>query len=80
MRLRAILITAFSTLIAAVPAALALTVGSEMRQSMSICVFGGLFTSTLLTLFVIPVAYLIIDDAKDFVYEKIRTRISGSGI
>lgn len=77
MRLRAILITALSTLIAAVPAALALTVGSEMRQSMSICVFGGLFTSTLLTLFIIPVVYLIFDDAKDFVLKKLRKQMPG---
>ena len=69
-RLRAILITACSTLITALPAALALTTGAEMRQSMSICVFGGLFTSTLLTLLVIPVVYLVFDDAKEWLYQK----------
>ena len=65
MRLRAILITACSTLIGAVPAAFALTTGAEMRQSMSIAIFGGLLTSTLLTLLVIPVVYLIFDDLQD---------------
>ncbi|MCI2109586.1 MAG: efflux RND transporter permease subunit [Acidaminococcaceae bacterium] len=65
MRLRAILITALSTLLGAVPAALKLTEGSDMRQSMSITIFGGLFTSTFLTLLVIPVVYLIVDDLKD---------------
>jgi HAE1 family hydrophobic/amphiphilic exporter-1 len=65
MRLRAILITALSTLLGAVPAALKLTEGSDMRQSMSITIFGGLFTSTFLTLLVIPVVYLIVDGLKD---------------
>lgn len=70
-RLRAILITACSTLIGAMPAAFAITIGSEMRQSMSICIFGGLFTSTILTLLVIPVVYLIFDDAKDNLITKV---------
>lgn len=72
MRLRAILITACSTLIGAVPAAFALTTGAEMRQSMSIVVFGGLLTSTLLTLLVIPTVYLIFDDWKDSAAAKLR--------
>ena len=79
MRLRAILITATSTLIGAVPAALKLTEGSEMRQSMSITIFGGLFTSTLLTLFVIPVVYLILDDAKDYYKEVLQPKILSYG-
>jgi len=62
LRLRAILITALSTLIGAIPAALMLTTGSESRQPMSIAIFGGLFTSTLLTLLVVPVVYLVMDD------------------
>ncbi len=70
-RLRAILITSTSTMIGAVPAALQLTEGSEMRQGMSIAIFGGLFTSTMLTLLVIPVVYLILDDFKDSYSAKI---------
>ena len=42
-----------------------MTTGAEMRQSMSIAIFGGLLTSTLLTLLVIPVVYLIFDDLQD---------------
>ena len=64
-RLRAILITALSTLIGAIPAALKLSEGSESRQPMSVALFGGLLTSTLLTLLVIPVVYLIFDDLQD---------------
>ena len=65
LRLRAILITALSTLLGAVPAVLMFTTGSESRQPMSVAIFGGLFTSTMLTLLVVPVVYLIIDDFKD---------------
>ena len=36
-----------------------------MRQPMAVAVLGGLFTSTLLTLFVVPVVYLVLDDARD---------------
>ena len=43
-----------------------------MRQGMSIAIFGGLLTSTLLTLLVIPVVYLILDDFKDSYSEKIQ--------
>lgn len=66
LRLRAILITSLSTLIGAIPAALKLSEGSESRQPMSVATFGGLLTSTFLTLLVIPVVYLIFDDLKDF--------------
>lgn len=65
LRLRAILMTTVSTLIGTLPVALALSEGGEVRQPMSVAVIGGLFTSTVLTLFVIPVLYLIFDEAKD---------------
>lgn len=64
-RLRAILITSLSTLIGAIPAALKLSEGSESRQPMSVAIFGGLFTSTLLTLLVVPVVYLVLDNIKE---------------
>jgi HAE1 family hydrophobic/amphiphilic exporter-1 len=39
------------------PVALALSEGGDTRAPMAICVIGGLITSTLLTLIVVPVAY-----------------------
>lgn len=65
LRLRAILMTTVSTMIGTLPVALALSEGGEVRQPMSVAVIGGLFTSTLLTLLVIPVVYLVLDDVKD---------------
>ncbi|GHV26579.1 acriflavin resistance protein [Synergistales bacterium] len=72
LRLRAILMTTLSTLIGNLPVALALSEGGEVRQPMSVAVIGGLFTSTLLTLFVIPVLYLVFDDIKDSVMKRVR--------
>ena len=65
LRLRAILMTTTSTMIGTLPVALALSEGGETRQPMSVAVIGGLFTSTLLTLLVIPVVYLVFDDMMD---------------
>ncbi|MCF7935053.1 MAG: efflux RND transporter permease subunit [Synergistales bacterium] len=62
LRLRPILMTALSTSFGMLPIALGLSEGSEFRQPMAVAVIGGLITSTLLTLFVIPTAYLIVDD------------------
>jgi HAE1 family hydrophobic/amphiphilic exporter-1 len=63
LRLRAILMTAVSTMAGSIPVALKLSEGAEFRQPMAVAVVGGMFTSTFLTLLVIPVAYLVLDDA-----------------
>ena len=57
VRLRPILMTAISLILAMIPVSLGLTEGGEFRQSMAIAIVGGMITSTLLTLFVVPVAY-----------------------
>jgi HAE1 family hydrophobic/amphiphilic exporter-1 len=66
LRLRAILMTTISTMVGNLPVALAMSEGGEIRQPMSVAVIGGLFTSTMLTLLVIPVLYLVFDDIKDW--------------
>lgn len=58
IRLRPILMTSVSTIAAAIPPALALGPGAETRIPMAIAVIGGMTVSTLLTLFVVPAAYL----------------------
>ncbi|MDR1481905.1 MAG: efflux RND transporter permease subunit [Synergistaceae bacterium] len=71
LRLRAILMTTVSTMVGNLPVALAMSEGGEIRQPMSVAVIGGLFTSTMLTLLVIPVLYLVFDDVKDWVAGRI---------
>jgi HAE1 family hydrophobic/amphiphilic exporter-1 len=61
-RLRPILMTSFAMIFGMMPVALALGEGSEFRSPMGQAVIGGLITSTLLTLFIVPVVYSILDD------------------
>jgi HAE1 family hydrophobic/amphiphilic exporter-1 len=62
VRLRPILMTTFAMIFGMLPVALALSKGSEIRAPMAAAVIGGLITSTLLTLVVIPVVYTFMDD------------------
>ncbi len=61
-RLRPILMTTFAMIFGMMPVALGVREGSEFRAPMGQAVIGGLITSTLLTLFVVPVVYSILDD------------------
>ena len=61
-RLRPILMTTLAMIFGMAPLALAVGEGSEFRSPMGQAVIGGLITSTLLTLFVVPVVYSILDD------------------
>jgi HAE1 family hydrophobic/amphiphilic exporter-1 len=63
-RLRPVLMTAFSTVAGMVPVALSGSDGGEFRQPMAILVIGGLVSSTLLTLLVVPVVYTALEDAR----------------
>jgi HAE1 family hydrophobic/amphiphilic exporter-1 len=65
-RLRPILMTTFAMIFGMVPVALALGEGAEFRAPMGQAVIGGLITSTLLTLFIVPVVYSILDDLGKF--------------
>jgi HAE1 family hydrophobic/amphiphilic exporter-1 len=60
-RLRPILMTAIAAMLALVPMALGLTEGALIAAELATVVIGGLFTSTLLTLLVVPVMYSILD-------------------
>jgi HAE1 family hydrophobic/amphiphilic exporter-1 len=61
-RLRPILMTALTTLIAMVPMALGLGEGLIVASELAIVVIGGLFSSTMLTLIVVPVIYYLVYD------------------
>jgi HAE1 family hydrophobic/amphiphilic exporter-1 len=62
VRLRPILMTTLAMIFGMVPLAFALTEGSEMRAPMGQAVIGGVITSSLLTLVVVPVVYCYMDD------------------
>ncbi|MCC5813583.1 MAG: efflux RND transporter permease subunit [Leptospira sp.] len=57
LRLRPILMTSFSSIAAAIPPALAIGPGEETRIPMAVTILGGMLLSTLVTLYVVPVAY-----------------------
>jgi len=65
-RLRPILMTTAAMIFGMTPSALAVGAGSEFRAPMAITVIGGLITSTMLTLVVVPVVYTLLDDAQNF--------------
>ncbi|MFN6559892.1 MAG: efflux RND transporter permease subunit [Nostoc sp. ChiSLP01] len=62
VRLRPIMMTTASTLLGMLPIALGLGAGSELRSPMAVAIAGGLVTSTILSLIVVPVVYTILDD------------------
>jgi len=62
IKLRPILMTAISTIAGVLPVAIGLGTGGEVRAPLAIAVIGGLTTSTFLTLFVVPVTYILFDD------------------
>ncbi|MGA2382539.1 MAG: efflux RND transporter permease subunit [Gemmatimonadales bacterium] len=62
IRFRPIMMTTFSMIFGMLPTALALGEGGEFRAPMARAVIGGLVTSTMLTLIVVPVVYTYLDD------------------
>jgi multidrug efflux pump len=71
VRLRPILMTSVATVMGALPIMLGLGAGSISRRPLGYAIVGGVLFSTFLTLFVVPVAYVLLDTA--------RTRVRGRG-
>jgi hydrophobe/amphiphile efflux-1 (HAE1) family protein len=63
-RLRPILMTSLATVLGILPIALAIGAGSESRVSMGVAVIGGLLCGTLLTLFVVPAMYVVLNPSR----------------
>jgi len=61
MRFRPVLMTAISTILGALPLMLASGPGAETRNPMGLVIVGGLSIATFMTLFVIPVFYVLMD-------------------
>jgi HAE1 family hydrophobic/amphiphilic exporter-1 len=69
-RLRPILMTTITLLFAMIPLALKLGSGAEARSPMAIVVIGGMITSTLLTLVLVPCAYTYLDDLQNLILRR----------
>jgi len=59
--MRPVLMTSMTIILALAPAAIGLGSGSETNQPLSVAVIGGMITSTLLTLVVVPAAYSLLE-------------------
>jgi hydrophobic/amphiphilic exporter-1 (mainly G- bacteria), HAE1 family len=77
VRLRPILMTTLAMIFGMVPLAFALSEGSEMRAPMGQAVIGGVITSSLLTLVVVPVMYCYMDDLAQWLRKTLRPNMPG---
>ena len=78
-RLRPILMTSFATSAAAVPAALALGPGGEMRAPMAIAVLGGVLLATTLSLLFVPAFYVLTDTTRRWFSTLVSRRAQPAG-
>jgi hydrophobe/amphiphile efflux-1 (HAE1) family protein len=69
-RLRPIIMTTIAMVAGMVPIALGIGAGSQTRSPMAIAVIGGLMTSTLLTLVVIPVIFTYMDGLQSWIFKR----------
>jgi len=77
-RLRPVLMTASVATVGMLPAALATGVGSDVQRSLATVVAGGLFPATLLTLFLVPTFYFVIERQAARRARSAATRTAGS--
>ena len=75
-RLRPVLMTTATTVLGLLPMALGIGEGSELQQPMARVVIGGLTTSTLITLVLIPVVYAILEERPEKAHA---TRLEAAG-
>jgi HAE1 family hydrophobic/amphiphilic exporter-1 len=78
-RLRPIIMTTIAMIFGMVPLALAIGAGAEQRAPMARAVIGGLITSTILTLFVVPVVYTLLDDVGAWASARLRSPSATGG-
>jgi Cu/Ag efflux pump CusA len=72
-RFRPILMTAISTVVGILPIALGLGAGGESRAALGVVVVGGMVFSTLLTLFIVPAAYILLDRISTSTRDRMRS-------
>jgi len=78
VRMRPVLMTAVSMIFGVLPAAIGIGPGAENRAPMAVATAAGMLSSTVLTLLLVPVFYLLIDDFADFV-KRIARRVFRGG-
>jgi HAE1 family hydrophobic/amphiphilic exporter-1 len=74
IRLRPILMTTVAMIAGMIPVALARGDGAETRVPMGVAIIGGLLTSTVLTLGIVPVVYSLLDEARERVLRRREAR------
>jgi HAE1 family hydrophobic/amphiphilic exporter-1 len=72
VRMRPVLMTALSMIFGVLPAAVGVGPGAETRAPMAVAVAAGMLSSTMLTLLVVPVFYIVLDDAVDVLKARLR--------
>jgi HAE1 family hydrophobic/amphiphilic exporter-1 len=72
VRMRPVLMTALSMIFGVLPAALGVGPGAETRAPMAVAVAAGMFSSTFLTLLVVPVFYVVLDDGVETLKRGVR--------
>jgi hydrophobic/amphiphilic exporter-1 (mainly G- bacteria), HAE1 family len=77
-RLRPIVMNTITTMLAVTPMMLSLGQGASLQAPLAIAIFGGLFTSTILTLIVIPVVYELIDDLRGWAFARSTARAAAA--
>lgn len=70
VRLRPVLMTSLTIVLALLPAALGLGAGSETNKPLSVAIIGGMVSSTLLTLVVVPAAYSMVASVRTKYYAR----------
>jgi HAE1 family hydrophobic/amphiphilic exporter-1 len=76
VRMRPVVMTAVAMIFGVLPAAIGIGPGAETRRPMAIAAGAGMFSSTVLTLLVVPVFYLAIDDSVEWVKGRLRRLVS----
>jgi HAE1 family hydrophobic/amphiphilic exporter-1 len=74
VRLRPILMTTFALVAGMIPVAIGAGEGADFRAPLGRAVIGGVITSTILTLLVIPTFYEILTEWRDWIFDRVRGR------
>ena len=67
VKLRPVLMTNVAIIVSMIPMALGQGQGGEMRSPMAVVSIGGMFTSTVMTMYIVPVLYSLIEGAREWI-------------